>query len=199
MYTSSWFTSLCNRNEHNNVKQLCSYCCSVVLDSLQPHGLEHAKPPCPSPFPKVCPSSCTLHGWCHPVILSSDPSPSALNLSQHQGFFHELAVCIKRPKYWSFSFSIHPSNKYSGLISLKIDWFDLLAVQGTLGSLLQHHSSKASILWHSASFTVQLSQPYVTNGKTTALTIWTFGSTVMSVSTHCLALSQLSCQGASFF
>ena len=110
----------------------------------------------------------------HPLTLSS---PSALNLSLHQ----ELSVCIRLPKYWSFSFSISPSKECSGLISLKIDWFDLLAVQGTLRSLLQHYSSKVSILWHSAFFSVQLSQPCMTTGKTIALTIWTFVSRVVSL------------------
>ena len=96
-------------------------------------------------------------------------------------FSNESAVCIRWPKYWSFNFNISPSNEYSRLISYKTDWFDLLGVQGTLRSLLQHHSLKASILWCSALFTVQLSQPYVTTGKTIALTIWTFVDGVMSL------------------
>ena len=103
----------------------------------------------------------------HPLML---PSPSALNLSQHQGLFQWVSRLLRWPKYCSFSFSISPSNEYSGLISLETDWFDLLAVQGTFRSLLPHHSSKASILWHSAFLTVQLSQPYVTTGKIIALT-----------------------------
>ena len=89
-------------------------------------------------------------------------------------FSNESVFCIRWPKYWRFSFSISPSNEYSGLISFKMDWFDLLAVQGTLKSLLQHHSSKASILQRSASFMLQLSHPYITTGKTIALTSWTF-------------------------
>ena len=103
---------------------------------------------------------------CHPLLLC---------LSQHQSLFQssELALCIRWPKYWSFSFSISPSNEYSGLISSRIDWFDFLVVQGTL-SLLQDHSSKASILQHSAPFMVQLLHSYMTTGKTTALTICTF-------------------------
>ena len=96
------------------------------------------------------------------LILCCPPSSPALNLSQHQALFYESAVCIRWPKYWSFSFSISPPSEYSGLISFRSDWFDLLAVQGTLKSLLQHHSSKASILWHSAFFIVQLSHPYMT-------------------------------------
>ena len=95
--------------------------------------------------------------------------------------FQWVSCCIRCPKYWTFNFSINPLNKYSGQISLKIDWFDLLAVQGTLKSLLQHHSSKASILWHKAFFMVQLSHPYMTTGKTIALTIPTFVSKVMSL------------------
>ena len=93
----------------------------------------------------------------HPLL---SPSPPAFNLSQHQVFSNESVLPIRWPKYWSFSFSISPSNEYSGLISFKINWLDLLAVQGTLKSLLQHHSSKASILQHSAFFIVQLSHPY---------------------------------------
>ena len=94
-------------------------------------------------------------------------------------FSSESVLRIRWPKYWSFSFSLSPSSEYSGLISFKIDWFDLLAVQGTLKSLLQHHSSKASILWHSACFIVQLSHPYMTTGNTIALTRWTFVGKVM--------------------
>ena len=98
----------------------------------------------------------------HPLL---SPSPPALNLSQHQSLSNELALHIRSPKYWSFSFSISPSNEHPGLISFRKDWLDLLAVQGTLKSLLQHPSSKASILQISAFFIVQLSHPYVTTGK----------------------------------
>ena len=114
----------------------------------------------------------------HPL---SSPSPPAFNLSQHQGLFHESALRVRWPKYWSFSFNISPSNEYSGLISFRVDWFNLLAVQGALKSLLQHHSSKASTLWHSAFFLVQLSHPYMTNGKAIALKKWTFAGKVMSL------------------
>ena len=93
----------------------------------------------------------------------------------------ELVLHIRWPKYWSFSFGMSPSNEYSGLISFRMDWLDLLAVQGTLKSLLQHHSSKTSILWHSAFLIVQFSHPYMTTGKTIALTIWTFVSKAMSL------------------
>ena len=98
----------------------------------------------------------------HPLL---SPSPSAFKLSQHQGLFNKSVLHIRWPKYWSFSFSISPSNEYSGLISFRMDWLDLFAGQATLKSLLQHHSSKASVLWCSAFFTVRLSHPYVTTGK----------------------------------
>ena len=111
----------------------------------------------------------------------SSPSPTTFNLSQHQGFSNESLIHIRWPKDWSFSFSISLSNEYSGLISFRMDWLDLLAVQGTLKGLLQHHSSKASTLRHSAFFIVPLSHPYMTTGKTIALTRWTFGSKVMSL------------------
>ena len=113
----------------------------------------------------------------HPL---SFPSPPAFNLSKHQGLF-QWALPIRWPKYWSFSFSISPSNEYSGLISSRMDWLDLLAVQGTLKNLLQHHNSKASILQCSAFFTVQLSHPYRTTKKTIVLTGRTFVGKVMSL------------------
>ena len=115
-----------------------------------------------------------------PSHLLSSPSP-AISLSQHQGVFSESILCIRWPKYWSFSFSISPSSEYSGLISFRMDWLDLLAVQGTLKSLLQQHSPKASIIQCSAFFIVWLSHPYVTTGKTVALTRWTFVAKVMSL------------------
>ena len=104
----------------------------------------------------------------------SSPSPPALNPSQHQVFSNESTLHMRWPKYWSFSFSISPFNEHPGLISFRMDWLDLLAIQGTPKSLLQHHSSKASILWRSAFLTVQLSHPYMTIGKTIALTRRTF-------------------------
>ena len=113
----------------------------------------------------------------HPL---SCPSP-AFNLSHHQVFSNELALHIRWPNYWSFSFSISPSNEYSGLISFRMNWFDLLAVQGTLKSLVQHHSSKTSILQRSAFFIVQLSHPSMTTGKTIALIRLTFVGEVMSL------------------
>ena len=109
------------------------------------------------------------------------PSPPTFNLSSIRVFSKESVLRIRWPKYWSFSFSISPSNEYSGLISFRMDWLDLLAVQGTLKSLLQQHSSKASILWRSAFFIVQLSDPYITTGKTIALTRWTFVGQAMSL------------------
>ena len=114
----------------------------------------------------------------HPL---SSPSPPAFNLSQHQIFSNVSVLCIRWPNYWNFSFSISSSKEYSGLISFRMDWLDLLAVQGTLKSLPQHHSSKASILLHSAFFIVQLSHAYMTAGKIIALTRWTFVGKVMSL------------------
>ena len=111
----------------------------------------------------------------HPLLLLP-PIPPGIRV-----FSNELALHMRWPKYWSFSFSISPSNEHPGLISFRIDWLHHLAVQGTLKSLLQHHSSKASILQHSAFFTVQLSYPYMTIGKTTALTRWTFVGKVISL------------------
>ena len=130
--------------------------------TLQPHGLQHTRPPCPSPTPGVYWNSCPLIQWCHPTLsysvvsfsshLQSFPASGSFQISQ---FF----------AYWSFSFNISPCNEYSGQISFRMDWLDLLAIQGTLKSLLQHHSSKASVLWHSAFFIIQLSHPYMTTGK----------------------------------
>ena len=154
-----------------------------MSDSLRPHGLQHARLPCPSPTPGARSHSCPSSQWCHPTI-SSSLGPLLLLpsiFSSIRVFSSESVLCIRRPKYWSFSFSISPSNEYSGLISLRMDWLDLLAVQGTLKSLLQHHSSKASILRCSAFFTVLLSHPYMTTGKTIALTRWTFVGKVMSL------------------
>ena len=109
------------------------------------------------------------------------PSPPAFNLPKRQGLYKESAHCIRWPKVWSFSFNISPSNEYSGLISFRMDWLDILAVQGTLKSLLQHHSSKLSILRYSAFFIVQLSYPYMTTGKTIALTTRMFLGKIMSL------------------
>ena len=112
---------------------------------------------------------------CHPLLL-----PPSIFL-RIRGFSNESVLCIRRPKYWSFSFNISPSNEYSGLISFRIDWLDLLAVQVTCKSLLQHHSSRASILWHSALFIVQHSHPYIATGKIIALTRQTCVGKVMSI------------------
>ena len=120
---------------------------------------------------------------CHPLLLL----PSILPNTMFFFFSNESALCITWPKYWSFRFSISPSNEYSALISFRIDWFYLLAVQGTLKSLLQHHSSKASIFQHSAFFMVQLSHPYMTTGKTIALNRQTFVGKVMSLFSNMLS------------
>ena len=155
---------------------------SVISDSLQSHGLQHARLPCPSPTPRACsimsiesamPSNYVI--FCHPLLLPP------LIFSSIRVFSKESVLCIKWPKYWSFSFNISPSSEYSGLISFRMKWLDFLVVQGTLKSLLQHQSSKASILWHSALFMVQLSHLYMTTGKTIVLTIQTFVSKVTSL------------------
>ena len=137
---------------------------SDMFNLLQPHGMKHARLAYPSLSPRVCSSSWPLSQWCYPTILSSVITFSCLQSSQHQGLFQWDGSF--HPKYWSFSIS--SSNDCSGLISFRIDWFDLLAVQGTLKSLRPHQfniSSKASDLWYSAFIIVQLSNPYMTTGK----------------------------------
>ena len=131
-----------------------------------------------SPSFTISQSLLKLVHWVSDAIQPSHSlsSPSTPDLSQHQALFQWISHRIKWPKYWNFSFSISLSNEYSGLISFRIDWLDLLAVQGTLESLLQHHSSKASLLWHSAFFMVQLSHLYMTNGKAITLTMCTLSS-----------------------
>ena len=127
---------------------------SVLSDSLRPHGLQHTGSPCPSPTPEVYSNSCPLSQWCYPTISSSVVPFSSCPqfFPSIRVFSNESVLRIRWPKFGSFSFSISPSNGYSGLISFRMDWLDLLAVQGTLKRLLQHHSSKASVLWHSAFF-----------------------------------------------
>ena len=136
--------------------------------------------PCSSPFSRVSSNSCPLSRWCHPTISSSVTLFSSCCQSFPASGSFPMNH-IRWPKYWNYSLSISPSNEYSGLISFRIDWFDLFAVQGTLKSLLQHHSLKASVLWCSGFFMVQLSHPYMTTGKTTALTWQTFVGKVTSL------------------
>ena len=152
---------------------------SVVSDSLWPHGLQHARLPCPSPTPRACLNSCPSSQWCQLTILSCRPLLLPLVFPSIKVFSSESVLRIRWPKDWSSSIS--PFNEYSGLISFRMDWLDFLAVQGTLKSLLQHHSSKTSILQCSAFFMVQLSHPYMTTGKTIAFTGWTFVHKVMSL------------------
>ena len=175
-----------NRSIIQSLKQLKIIACistdivllfshSVVSDSLQPHGLQHAMLPYSWPFPGASSNSCHhVSDAIQPVCPLLSTSPPAFNLPNIRVFSRESALRIRWPKYWSFSSSISPSNEYSALISLRIDWFDLLLVQGALKSLIQHHSSKASVLRCSAFFIVQLSRPYMTIGKSIALTIQTF-------------------------
>ena len=153
-----------------------------MSNSLRPHELQHARPPCPSPTPRppmsielVMPSSHLI--LCHPLLLLP-PIPPSIRV-----FSNESTLHMRWPKYWSFSFNISPSKEHPGLISFRMDWLDLLTVQGTLKSLIQHHSSKASIL-----FTVQLSHPYMITGKTIALIRRTFVGKVMSLLFNMLLL-----------
>ena len=163
-----WVLVLCGLPQFSSVARLCP-------DSLQPHEMQHARPPVHHQLPE---STQTHVHWIGDTIQPShplsSPSPPAFNLSNIRVFSNESALRIRRPKYWSFSFSISPSNENPGLISFRMDWLDLLVVQGTLKRLLLHHSSKASILRHSAFFIVQLSHPYMTTGKSIALTRRTF-------------------------
>ena len=153
-----------------------------MSDFLQPHESQQTRPPCPSATPGVhspmsielvMPSNHLI--LCHPLLLLP-PIPPRIRVLSNESTLH-----MRWPKYWSFSFSISPSNEHPGLISFRMDRLDPLAVQGTLKSLLRHHSSKASIFWHSAYFTVQLSHPYMNTGKTIALTRRTFVGKVMSL------------------
>ena len=172
-----------------------------MSDSLRPHESQHARPPCPSPTPRVHSNSRPSSQWCHPAISSSvvpfSSCPQSLPASES---FPISQLCMRWPKYWSFSFSIIPSKEIPGLISFRMDQLDLLVVQGTLKSLLQHHRSKASILWCSAFFTVQFSHPYMTTRKTIALTRQTFVGKVMSQLLNILSrLVTISFQGVSVF
>ena len=156
---------------------------SVRSDSLRPHGLQHIRLSCPSPTARACSNSCPSSRWMPPNYLIFF-CPLLLPSSIFPGirvFSNELGFHIRWPKDWSFRFSISPSNEYSGLISFRMDWLDLLAVQGTLKSLLQHHSSEASILLCSVLFIVQIAHPYMITGKTIALTRWTCVDKVMSL------------------
>ena len=154
-----------------------------MFDSWRPHEPQYARPPCPSPTPGVYPNSCPLSWWCHLTISSSVvPFSSCLQSFPKSGSFQMSQLFTSGGQnVGSFRFSISPSNEHPGMISFRMDWLDLLAVQGTLKSLFQHHSSKESILWHSAFFIVQLSHPYMTTGKTIALTRRTFVGKVMSL------------------
>ena len=151
-----------------------------MSNSLWPHGLQHARLPCPSPASRAYSNSCPLSRTSNHLMLSH-PLLLPSVFPSIRVFSKESVLHMRWPKYWSSSFSISPSKEYSGLISFRIDWFALLAIQGTLKSFLQHHSSKASILQCSAFFIVQLSHPYMTTGKTTALTRWTSVGKVMAL------------------
>ena len=180
--------------------------CSVVIQS--PSHVRLCNPmDCSTPgcsVPHHLPKFAQVHVRCigdairHLILCC--PLLLPLAFPSIRDFSNKSSVCIRWPKYWSFSCSISPSSEYSVLVFLKIDWSDFLAIQRTFRSLLQHHSSKASILWRSAFFTVRFSQPYMTTGKTIALTIWAFVGRVMSLLfNHCLGLRLFSCQEAIVF
>ena len=184
LWDDSVIGSIRNLSPHlnnNHTGRIClMYSCrsitNFMFNSLQLLGLQHARFPCPSLSPRVCSNSCPLSWWCHPTISSPISPPFLL-----PSIFRSIRVFLH--------VIINPSNVYSGLISIRIDWFDLLAIQRTLKSLLQHHNSRASI-WCSALFMVQLSQSHMTTGKTIALTIWTFvGKWCLCFLIHCLDLS----------
>ena len=163
------------KNPTKSSVQFSQFSSSVMSNSLWLHESQHARPPCPSPTPRVYSNSCPLSRWCHPAISSSvipfSSCPQSLPASE--SFPMSQLLHMRWPKYWSFSFSIIPSKEIPGLISFRMDWLDLLAVQGTLKSLLQHHSSKASIFWHSAFFTVQLSHPSIHDHRKNHSLDWT--------------------------
>ena len=186
MYTYGWFMLMFDRKQQNSVKQLSSNSVSSVTQSCLTlcDPMNHSTPSLP--VHHQLPESTKTHvHWVGDTIQPShpllSPSPPALNLSQHQGLFQSVNSSHEVAKVLEFSFNISPSNEHSGLISFRMDWLDLLVVQGTLKSLLQHHISKASILQRSAFFTVQLSHPYMITGKTIALTRQTFVGKVMSL------------------
>ena len=156
--------------------------CSVVSNSLQPHESQHAMPPCHHQLPEFTQTHVHQVGDAiQPVHPLSSPSPPALNISQHHGLFQWGSSSHQVAQGLELQLQHQPSNEHPGLTSFRMDWLDLLSVQGTLKSLLQHHSSKASIFQHSAFFIIQLSHPYMTTGKTMALTRRTFVGKVMSL------------------
>ena len=167
-------------NQHVSEHLLDSWSVAQSCLTLQGHELQHAKLPCPPVSPGICSNSCPL-SHCLTICCSVTTFSSCPQSFPASGSFPMSALHIKWPKYWSFSFNISPSSEYPGLIFFRMDWLDLLGVQRTLKSLLQHHSSKASVLWHSVFFIVQLLHPYMTTGKTIALTRWTFVSKVISL------------------
>ena len=176
-FDSNWFM-LCPSVHFSSVPQLCPTLCNLMDCSTPGLPVHHQLPDFTQTHSHWVSDAIQLS---HPL---SSPSPPTFNLSQHQVFSNESVLHLNFiwPKHWTFSFSISPSNEYSGLISFRMDWLDLFAIQGTLKSLLQHHSSKAPILQHSAFFIVQLSDPYMTTGKTIAVTTWACVSKVINIS-----------------
>ena len=172
MIVNFWF-------KHKGLGQFSS--AAQSCPTLQFHGLQHTRLPYPSPIPRAFSNSCSLSQWCHPIIFCHPLLPLPSIFHSINVFSNESLLSIRWPEFWSFSFSISPSSEYSGLISFRMDLLDLLAVQEAFKSLLQHHSSNASIFQHSAFFTVQLSHPYMTTGKTIALPRRIFVGKVMSL------------------
>ena len=170
-----WHKKIRRISSVRSVAQLCLTLCNPMDCSMSGLPVHHQLPELTQTMTieSVMPSNHLI--FCCPLLLLSSIFPSIWLFS------NESVLCIRWPKHWSFSFNISPSNEYSGLISFRMDWVDFLAVQGTLKSLLQHHSSKASVLQFSAFFIIQLSHPYMTTGKTIALTRWTFFGKVMSL------------------
>ena len=187
---------------HQSVSQSFSSVAQSCLTLCDP--MNHSTPGLPVHH-QLPESNHTHVHWVSDTIQPSHPpsfpSPPALNLSSIKVFSNESSLCMRWPKYWSFSFDISPSNEHPGLISFRMDWLDLLAVQGTLKRLIQHHSSKASILWCPVFFIVQLSHPYMTTGKTIALTRWIFVGKLMFLLFNMLSRFVTGCfsQGESIF
>ena len=187
IYIELWLTDfipIISFGHHNNLEDIDipsvrQFSHLVVSDSLWPHGLQHARLPCPSPAPGACSNSWPWSRWCHPTISSSViPFSSCLQSFPTSGSFPVNQLFTSCGQLLEFQL---PSYERPGLISFRMDWLDLLAVQGMLKSLLQHHSSKSAILWRSDFFMMQLSHPYVTTGKTIVLTTRTFVGKVMSL------------------
>ena len=179
---NSQYQSVLNRCQFSSVAQFCPTLWDPMNRSTPGLPVHYQLPEFTQTHAHRVSDTIQPSHLCSPLLLLP-PVPPSIRV-----FSNELTLCMRWPKYWSFSFSIIPSKEHPGLVSFRMDWLDLLAVQGTLKSLLQHHSSKASILWHSAFFIVQLSHPYMTTGETIALTRQTFVGKVMSLLLNMLSI-----------